>query len=138
MLIDKGDFIILDFEGEPARSMAERRSRQPALKDVAGMLRSFSYAAYAGLFAYTADQPAELERLEPWARLGQTWTAAAFLKTYRATAGAARFLPARTEDFQALLDLMLLDKVIYELGYELNHRPDWLRIPLSGLIQLAG
>ena len=138
VLIDKGDFIILDFEGEPARSMDERRRRQPALKDVAGMLRSFSYAAYAGLFTYTTDQPAELERLEPWARLGQMWTAATFLKAYRATAGAARFLPSRDEDFQAVLDVMVLDKVIYELNYELNHRPDWLRIPLSGLLQLAG
>ena len=88
------DFYILDFEGEPARSLGERRQKQSPLKDVAGMLRSFSYAAYAGLFAHTASRPAEFERLEPWARIWQTWTGAAFLRGYFATAGQALFVPA--------------------------------------------
>src|SRR5207244_9372894 len=78
----EGDFYILDFEGEPARPLAERRLKQSALKDVAGMIRSFSYAAYAGLFAHTASRPSEFERLEPWARVWQTWTTSAFLRAY--------------------------------------------------------
>ncbi|MBV9126119.1 MAG: putative maltokinase [Planctomycetes bacterium] len=130
------DFIILDFEGEPARSVAERRVKQPPLKDVAGMLRSFNYAAYAGLFAFTQDRPAELERLEPWADLWQKWTAAAFLMAYRKATTEAHLLPDDPREFQALLQLLVLDKAFYELIYELNNRPDWVRIPLEGILAL--
>src|SRR5258708_2624192 len=134
----EGDFYILDFEGEPARPLDERRRKESPLKDVADMLRSFSYAAYAALFAHTAGRGGEFERVEPWAHAWQRWTGAAFLKGYLAVAGAAGFLPADPGPRAALLDLFLLDKALYELNYELNNRPDWARIPLRGLSEWLG
>ncbi len=131
-----GDFVIIDFEGEPAHSIAQRRAKQSPLKDVAGMLRSFSYAAYAGLFAFTQRRPGDFEALSPWAELWQTWTAAAFLKAYRSAAGAAPFLPRDPAAFSILLRFFLLDKALYELIYELNNRPDWMPIPMQGIMAL--
>jgi maltose alpha-D-glucosyltransferase / alpha-amylase len=132
----KTDFVILDFEGEPARSLAYRRAKQCPLKDVAGMLRSFSYAAYASLTNYTARHPEDVARLEPWAQLWERSAAAAFLRAYRETAQGAEFLPADSSDFQKLLDLFVLDKALYEVFYELNARPAWVRIPLMGIMSL--
>jgi maltose alpha-D-glucosyltransferase / alpha-amylase len=104
------------------------------LKDVAGMLRSFSYAAYAGLLNFTARRAEEYEGLLPWAALWEKWTSAAFLRAYlEATRGAA-FLPADPRQLQQLLDAFLLDKALYELSYELNNRPSWVRIPLRGIL----
>jgi maltose alpha-D-glucosyltransferase / alpha-amylase len=133
----KTDFIIIDFEGEPARSLAERRSKQCALKDVAGMLRSFSYAAYASLINYTTRHPEDIARLEPWAQLWERSVAAQFLRSYRETAAGAEFLPPGRSDFGTLLDLFLVDKALYELLYELNTRPAWVRIPLMGILSLT-
>jgi maltose alpha-D-glucosyltransferase/alpha-amylase len=130
------DFYLLDFEGEPARPLAQRRQKQSALKDVAGMLRSFSYAAYAGLFTRAASRPAEFGRLEPWAHLWETWASAAFLRGYFETAGDAPFLPADSAQRDKLLRLFMLDKALYELDYELNNRPDWVRVPLWGIFDL--
>jgi maltose alpha-D-glucosyltransferase / alpha-amylase len=133
----KTDFVILDFEGEPARSLAYRRSKQCALKDVAGMLRSFSYAAYATLINYTARHPEDLETLEPWAGFWERSVAAEFLRAYRQVAQGADFLPADESEFQNLLDAFLLDKALYEVLYELNSRPAWVRIPLMGIMSLS-
>jgi maltose alpha-D-glucosyltransferase/alpha-amylase len=133
----KHDFVILDFEGEPARPLAERRLKQLALKDVAGMLRSFSYAAFAGLSSFTARRPEDYSALERWAAFWERWTSAAFLGAYRQTAAGARFLPARPEHLGSLLQAFLLDKALYELKYELNNRPGWVRIPLHGILELA-
>ena len=133
----KTDFVILDFEGEPARPLEHRRSKQCPLKDVAGMLRSFSYAAYASLNNYSARHSEDLTRLEPWAQLWERSAAAAFLRAYRETAQGAEFLPADTSDFRKLLDLFLLDKALYEVRYELNARPAWVRIPLLGIMLLS-
>jgi maltose alpha-D-glucosyltransferase/alpha-amylase len=130
------DFVILDFEGEPTRTVEERRAKQSPLKDVAGMLRSFDYAAYAGLFAFTRDRPEEFARLEPWAEVWRQWVSAAFLRAYRSAAGAAGFLPAEPGRFAGLLEAFVLDKAFYELVYELNNRPDWVRIPLRGILGL--
>ncbi len=138
VLWSEGDYYILDFEGEPARPLAERRAKQSPLKDVAGMVRSFSYAAYAGLFAHTASRPAAFEALAPWARLWETWTTAAFLRGYFTTVGHALFIPQESAQRDALLSFFVLDKALYELNYELNNRPDWLRIPLSGILELLG
>src|SRR5881396_962855 len=102
------------------------------------MLRSFDYAAYAGLFAFTQNNPDDFARLEPWAQLWQQWVSASFLREYRATAAGAPFLPARAEANALLLDTFVLDKAFYELVYELNNRPDWVRIPLRGIIALLG
>ncbi|MGH9736107.1 MAG: maltose alpha-D-glucosyltransferase, partial [Candidatus Acidiferrales bacterium] len=133
----KSDFVIIDFEGEPARPLAERRSKQCALKDVAGMLRSFSYAAYASLISYTTRHPEDIARLEPWAQLWERSVAAQFLRAYRETTTAAAFIPNDLSDFRALLDLFLVDKALYELLYELNTRPAWVRIPLMGIMSLS-
>ena len=97
------DFVILDFEGEPAKPLARRLEKQSPLKDVVGMLRSFDYAAFAALFAFARDRPEDFDRLAPWARSWQTWVTAAFLKEYLATAAGASFLPAEREPFARLL-----------------------------------
>ena len=133
----KTDFLILDFEGEPTRSLEYRRAKQCPLKDVAGMLRSFSYAAYATLINYTTRHPEDVDKLEPWAQLWERSASAAFLRAYRETAVGAAFLPASSADFQKLLDVFLLDKALYEVLYELNARPAWVRIPLLGIMSLA-
>ena len=134
----EGDFYLIDFEGEPARPIAERRAKQSPMKDVAGMLRSFSYAAYAGLFAHSSTRPGQFAELEPWARLWQTWASAAFLTGYLATAGHALIVPAEPAQRNALLQLFMLDKAFYELNYELNNRPDWVRIPLAAILDVIG
>jgi maltose alpha-D-glucosyltransferase/alpha-amylase len=136
VLWSEGDFYILDFEGEPARSIAERREKHSPMKDVAGMLRSFSYAAYASLFAHTDSRRVEFERLEPWARLWQAWASAAFLRGYFGLAGNAQFVPRVPAQRDTLLRLFVIDKALYELNYELNNRPDWVRIPLRGVLGL--
>jgi maltose alpha-D-glucosyltransferase / alpha-amylase len=132
----KTDFFILDFEGEPARSLADRRSKQSPLKDVAGMLRSFSYAAYASLLNYTARHPEDVSRLQPWAELWERSVATEFLASYRHIATGATFCPTDASDFRSLLNVFLLDKALYEVLYELNSRPSWLRIPLMGIMAL--
>jgi maltose alpha-D-glucosyltransferase/alpha-amylase len=129
----KTDFVILDFEGEPARPLSYRRAKQCALKDVAGMLRSFSYAAHASLRNYGSRHPDDVSRLEPWAQLWERLVSAEFLRSYRETVNGAEFLPSNSADFRKLLDLFLLDKAFYEVRYELNSRPDWVRIPLVGI-----
>jgi maltose alpha-D-glucosyltransferase/alpha-amylase len=132
----KTDFVILDFEGEPARPIAERRAKLSPLKDVAAMLRSLGYAAYAGLIGYTARRPEDWESLEPWARLWEWSMGAEFLRTYRHAAQGAGFLPSAEGGFRRLLAIFLLGKVLYELAYELNNRPAWARIPLTGILSL--
>ena len=136
ILISEGDIVILDFEGEPARPLAERRSPCWALRDVAGMLRSFGYAALTGLGAATVARPEDRERLAPWADLWETWVSAAFLRAYLNVTRHQPFMPAHPDDFELLLQAFVLDKALYELGYELNNRPDWVHIPLTGLLRL--
>jgi len=136
------DFVILDFEGEPARSIAERRAKQSPVKDVAGMVRSYSYAAYAALFAFTLHAPDEYARLEAWADTWQIGVSEAFLNGYLATIGAdtasKRLLVPDTAGWPVLFRAFMLDKAMYELAYELNHRPEWVRIPLIGIRKLIG
>jgi maltose alpha-D-glucosyltransferase/alpha-amylase len=140
ILRTKADFVILDFEGEPARPLEERRAKQSPLKDVAGMLRSFSYAAYSGLNAFLQrrppNNPADARNLESWATLWQNAVSTEFLGAYRSTvAQNPRLLPEATEA-QLLLNAYLLEKALYELLYELNNRPAWVRIPLAGILAL--
>jgi maltose alpha-D-glucosyltransferase/alpha-amylase len=132
----KTDYVILDFEGEPARPIADRRSKLSPMKDVAGMLRSLGYAAYSGLIAYTTRRTEDWNSLEPWARLWEQSMGAEFLRAYRQTAQGARFLPSSEDAFRKLLTVFLLDKALYELSYELNNRPTWVRIPLIGILSL--
>src|SRR5882724_4588 len=131
------DFVIIDFEGEPARPLSERRIKHSPLRDVAGMLRSFHYASYAALFGQVPGvRPEDFPALEPWARFWYTWVSVAFLKAYLAVAKDEPFLPKDPSELQILLDAYLLAKAVYELGYELNNRPDWLKVPIRGLLQL--
>jgi maltose alpha-D-glucosyltransferase/alpha-amylase len=135
------DFVILDFEGEPARSLAERRQKRSPLKDVAGMIRSLSYAAHAGLQKYLAANP-ELARtggsshFAAWAAFWQNSTSTEFLCAYREAIAANPALLPPNPQSQSLLGAYLLEKALYELLYELNNRPDWLRIPLAGILSL--
>jgi maltose alpha-D-glucosyltransferase/alpha-amylase len=132
------DFVIIDFEGEPARPLTERRLKRSPLRDVAGMIRSFHYAGYAALFnremggVRTEDQ----QVLEPWARYWGEWSTVAFLKSYLETANDAIFLPTSQEDLAIMLDAYRLDKAMYEIRYELDNRPGWLRIPLKGVLDM--
>jgi maltose alpha-D-glucosyltransferase/alpha-amylase len=132
------DFVILDFEGEPARPIAERRQKQSPLKDVAGMMRSFSYAAYAALFAYTLHAPDDYASLEPWADTWQHWVADAFWHGYAGASEGSPLLPRDATARHAMLGAFMLEKALYELRYELNNRPDWVRIPLMGITKLMG
>ena len=127
------DFMIIDFEGEPARSLSERRLKRSPLVDVAGMLRSFHYAAYSALFQYKSIRPEDIAGLEPWAELWAWHMGASFLRSYLEPASKAGFLPPDMADLNVLLNAFLMDKAVYELGYELNNRPDWVLIPIRGL-----
>jgi len=128
------DFVIIDFEGEPTRPLAARREKQCALKDVAGMLRSFSYAARYALMTHVVRRSGGEERLRPWARLWERSVHAAFLREYRRTAAGASFLPGDADTLARVLELYLLDKLVYELRYELDNRPTWVSVPLAGLV----
>jgi maltose alpha-D-glucosyltransferase / alpha-amylase len=139
VLFTGSDFVIIDFEGEPARTLAERRKKRSPLQDVAGMLRSFHYAAYAPLLQQRngQKQPQEEVRvLGNRARYWQQWVSVVFLKAYLEISRTATFIPEDREELALLLDLYLLDKAVYELGYELNNRPSWVGIPLDGIAQL--
>jgi maltose alpha-D-glucosyltransferase/alpha-amylase len=140
VLFTGSDFVIIDFEGEPARPISERRIKRSALRDVAGMLRSFHYAAsFALVNRQKSGAPAgRLENLEHWAEFWQRWVGAEFLKSYLQEAAGGRFVPGRREELRVLLGALLLEKAVYELSYELNNRPDWVGIPLRGIRQLLG
>ncbi len=135
------DVVFIDFEGEPGRPLSERRHKRPALSDVAGMLRSFHYAAYGTLLSPRVGgtvRPEDVNRLEPWAAMWYLWVAGAFLGAYLDEAKGQPFLPDSGDELLRLLELSMLQKVLYELTYELNNRPDWVSIPLRGLLELLG
>ncbi|MBI5383150.1 MAG: maltose alpha-D-glucosyltransferase [Verrucomicrobia bacterium] len=133
------DFLFIDFEGEPAIALSERRLKHSPLRDVAGMIRSFHYAAHAALLQQIEHgtlPPARLTAIAAWAPFWARWVSAVFFKAYRAAASSALFLPPGDDDLELMLEAYLLRKAIYELGYELNNRPDWVRIPLQGILDL--
>ena len=133
------DFVVIDFEGEPARPLSERRIKRSPLRDVAGMIRSFHYAAHTvqtATAAAVARRPEESAALEPWITFWHRWVSSAFLRAYLATAGDASFLPRTRQELDLLLHVYLLEKAVYEVGYELNNRPDWVWIPLHGIREL--
>ena len=134
------DFAFIDFEGEPGRPLSERRHKRSALTDVAGMLRSFHYAAFGTLLnprVGGAVRPEDVARLEPWADFWYLWVAATFLRAYLAGAAGKPFVPADRAELEVLLNIAMLQKVLYELDYELNNRPEWVSIPLRGLADIA-
>lgn len=133
-----GDFMLIDFEGEPARSLAERRSKQSPLKDVAGMVCSFAYAAFAGLdvFLKTGSTGSDgREKLTAWAAQWETAATAEFLAQYRETIAANPALLPPVAQAEVLLRAFVLEKALYEVVYELNHRPDWLHIPMNDILR---
>ncbi len=133
------DFIIIDFEGEPARSITQRRIKRSPLRDVAGMIRSFNYAAYTAMSQQVSlrDKPeSTFPLLNQWAQYWYIWVSTAFLNAYLNTIRPTALLPENPDHLKILLDAFLLEKAIYEVGYELNNRPDWLRVPLQGILQM--
>jgi maltose alpha-D-glucosyltransferase/alpha-amylase len=135
------DFVIIDFEGEPTRPLSERRIKRSALRDVAGMLRSFHYAPYAVLFGqsqHSVIRTEDMAAVESGAKFWYRWVSAAFLRAYLGESGNAAHLPQTPEEIQVLLDAHLLEKAFYEIAYEMNNRPDWSRIPMRGVLDLLG
>jgi len=137
VIVVQNDFFIIDFEGEPARSLSERRLKRSALNDVAGMLRSFHYAANHAIMAKHV-RPEDLVYLEKWAEFWQMWVGATYLKEYLKIAGPGQFLPREDEELEVLLAALVLQKAVYEVGYELNNRPAWVKLPLRGILQILG
>jgi maltose alpha-D-glucosyltransferase/alpha-amylase len=132
------DFVIIDFEGEPARPLGERRIKKCPLVDVAGMLRSLHYAAYTAMGEQMRDRllSDNPSVVEPWVVFWYAWVSAAFLQSYLAWAPEGGFLPSSERQLHVLLDVLMLDKAMYELRYEMNNRPDWVTIPIQGILQL--
>jgi maltose alpha-D-glucosyltransferase/alpha-amylase len=140
LLRSRTDFLIVDFEGEPAKPLASRRQKQSPLRDVAGMLRSFSYAARSALLTFSQRYPEKYATLERWATAWENAAGNAFLTGYNLTLAELNPSPSSQDTAKArnnMLSALLLEKALYELLYELNNRPTWLSIPLSGLLTLT-
>ncbi|WP_455383154.1 maltose alpha-D-glucosyltransferase, partial [Salinispira pacifica] len=136
LLFTGNDFIVIDFEGEPARPIGERRIKRSPLRDVAGMLRSFHYSGYVNLFTTNTLTEQQVTDLTPWAEAWYATTSRIFLSAYLETLGDTDLIPPSPQHLQLLLDSFLLHKAVYEVGYELNNRPDWASIPLQGIVNL--
>jgi trehalose synthase-fused probable maltokinase len=139
VLCAAGDFVIIDFEGEPGRPISDRVVKRSALQDVAGMLRSFHYAAFAPLLATLRGIEApqgEESRLAALAGRWSEWVSTQFLRAYFENVGSADFLSKHRQEISSSLRLHLLAKVVFELSYELNNRPEWVKIPLVGILRL--
>jgi maltose alpha-D-glucosyltransferase/alpha-amylase len=135
VLITRNDFVIVDFEGEPGHSLEQRRAKYSPLRDVAGMLRSFSYVQHSALRSVAHDE-AEAAKLAPLAQSWESEVRAAFLSSYDALARPA-MLYASALAGSGLLALFELEKALYELRYELSNRPAWVGIPLQGILECA-
>lgn len=136
VLFTGNDFVIIDFEGEPARPLTERRLKRSPLRDIAGMIRSFHYATYHILLKQSSVRSEDVALLEPWTAVWHCTVGGIFLNAYLRAAGDASFLPQDRSQLEAMLRIFLLEKAVYELGYEINNRPDWVMIPLRGMRQI--
>ena len=132
VLFTGSDFIIIDFEGEPARPLTERRKKRSALRDVAGMLRSFHYASRV----LTQELGSGSKTWSREMRIWHSWVTAAYLNGYFARTQEAAFLPKDPKLTRQILDLYLIEKALYELVYEINNRPHWVNVPLAGILEL--
>ncbi len=133
------DFQIIDFKGEPTTSISERRLKRSALQDVAGMIRSFHYAAYTALLKQIERGTlphAQIEQMILWSRFWARWISAVYYQAYLQAAAGAVFLPSELSDRQMMMEIFLLRKAIFELGFELANRPDRAKIPLQGILEL--
>lgn len=130
------DFVITDFEGEPARSYSERRLKRSPMRDVAGMIRSFHYAAYGSLVLDSHVRKEDVHKLIPFVEQWYHYMSGFFMRAYLDTVKGSAFVPDNSEDLDTLLTTFLLEKAIYELNYELNNRPGWVMIPLRGIKEI--
>jgi maltose alpha-D-glucosyltransferase/alpha-amylase len=136
MLIVKDDVFIIDFEGEPRRTIVERRRKAPAARDVASLIRSIDYSTTAALERALKVAHDEQGRLGAALAEWRDRATAAFLAAYRETMIDQRLWPAGPDAAQRMLNFFLLEKVCYEIEYELSYRPDWLRVPLTGMLRI--
>ena len=136
VLLSEADYLVIDFEGDPALPMDERRRLNTPLRDVANMVRSFQYAAGAGLWARITIAPQDGERMAAWSRWWHTWTTVSFLAAYRSTAAGAAFLPADTSGMEAVIRLLLIEQSLTEIRRELADRPEYVWIPLQAVVDL--
>lgn len=131
------DFVIIDFEGEPATPFKERRVKHSPLKDVAGMVRSFHYAVYATLLQNEKFKDLDHKKLNQWAEIWCLCARGFYLDSYFATVAHTELIPKDKQGMEVLLKAFLMEKAIYELCYEANNRPSWLIIPINGVLKLA-
>jgi len=136
VLFSGDDFIIIDFEGEPGRPVSDRRYKRNPLRDVAGMLRSFAYAAETALRSERV-RAEDRVRLARWAEAFREWVCVSFVRTYLEAIAGEAYCPKNAATARLLLEFYELEKVVYEINYELNNRPDWLVLPLAGLARIA-
>jgi trehalose synthase-fused probable maltokinase len=138
VLASSRGWMIIDFEGEPARSLDERRQKQSPLRDVAGMLRSLSYVASVSMIERTSFGSEEWNRLQKWADVWEDLARGRFLTAYLRRSHEGKFLPPNRSDLKTMLDAFEIDKALYEIRYERGNRPDWVNIPLHGLGRILG
>jgi maltose alpha-D-glucosyltransferase/alpha-amylase len=136
MLIVKDDIFIIDFEGEPRRTIAERRRKAPAARDVAGLIRSIDYSATAALLRASQVAPDDQGKLADALAGWREMATEAFMTAYRETAAGHGLWPSGREETDRMLNFFLIEKALYEIEYELAHRPDWLRVPLTGMLRI--
>jgi maltose alpha-D-glucosyltransferase / alpha-amylase len=127
------DFVMIDFEGEPARTFGERRLKKSSLRDIAGMVRSFHYAAYGELMQNKHLAGEELLKMEQWAELWYRYSTSVYLSAYYEVMEGSGIIPDKKEDVKLLIETFLLEKAVYELNYEINNRPGWVSIPIKGI-----
>jgi maltose alpha-D-glucosyltransferase/alpha-amylase len=131
------DFMIIDFEGEPARALSERQLKRSPLRDVVGMMRSFHYAVYSLYFERRREEISDWAGLQDWLEIWFHYVSGRFLQAYLETVKGNGLLPEDAADINLLLNAYQIEKSLYELNYELNNRPDWLLIPIKGILQLV-
>ena len=131
------DFVIIDYEGEPLRSIGDRRTKRSPLRDVAGMLRSFQYVAYAYILkSVVLQQVREKDKLKNLAEVWSNAISRVYLSSYAETVKGSKIIPSSLDNLSLMLEAYLFEKAIYEIGYEFNNRPDWAIIPIRGVIDL--
>ena len=136
VLYTGNDFVILDFEGEPARSLSERKIKRSVYRDLSGMLRSFDYAAFNVLLNHPTIRPEDRKVLQPWAELWSFHVGQHFIDAYTEKTQGGGLIPKEGRQRELLMRAYLMNKAVYELNYELNNRPDWAQIPMNGILRL--
>ena len=133
------DFALVDFEGDPARPVGERRIKLSPVRDVASMLRSFHYAANAVLFGDVpgvVPQPTNVNALQTWASFWYRWVSAAFLGGYLRAVGRTGLIPESRDEFRILLNAYMLERALIEIRYEVRRRSEWVKVPIVGVFEL--